>query len=740
EFELSVSAVRDTLRVQWERDGIVRTAVPPSALYPATALRAARATYTRFLKAASLAKSLGLTAAETAQHTPPAPSWLNALPVEGDAPNPAALLPHLRALLDYARLKSEISPDDESLLAFMRYPVAAAAQTDGPLYTLARWDAASLGAFLTHFGSSAGGLSNVNFFRRVHDAFALTRKMGITADALIAAATNEPTSLVVRDLQAALRARYDAEVWREVVKPVNDQMRARRRDALVACILQRMRSDPSTAHVDTPDKLFEYFLMDVQMEPCMLTSRIRHALSTVQLFVERSLLGLEPRVAPASLNAKQWEWMSRYRLWEANRKVFLFPENWIEPELRDDKSPIFKEVESELLQSDITEETAAAALLNYLSKLEEIAKLEPCGIHHVDADPAMRTGEVDHVIARTAGGHRRYYYRRREFGLWTPWEHVKLDIEDNPVAPVVWRGRLLLFWLRVMQQGVVDKAAQGPSAKPGNTTPGSTLGELAADAKDSAKTKMAAQAVLCWSEFYNGKWQPAHTSEVERPAELGKFFPAGPGAFQRSALRLRFDEEGDALRVGVYGGGNASFLLYNTHSLPAHGASASGGKKSVGGMQLVAINVAEWREFTGAVGDLTLTYGSGMVLLGGGLTRHVLKPLLPPKIVEPHHRLADPWGAPFFLEDWRHVFFVTTAEEPVLVKDSFDYGVAVNPGGATGVSFTPQFQAGGAAGRQFVTEDAALPPAAGPAGGVWFGGTLIGPGGALGDAQAAPDE
>ena len=51
-----------------------------------------------------------------------------------------------------------------------------------------------------------------------------------------------------------------------------------------------------------------------------------------------------------------WEWLKKYRVWDANRKIFLYPENWLEPELRDDKSPFFKEIESELLQSDITEE------------------------------------------------------------------------------------------------------------------------------------------------------------------------------------------------------------------------------------------------------------------------------------------------------------------------------------------------------------------------------------------------
>jgi SpoVK/Ycf46/Vps4 family AAA+-type ATPase len=29
-----------------------------------------------------------------------------------------------------------------------------------------------------------------------------------------------------------------------------------------------------------------------------------------------------------------WEWRKNYRVWEANRQVFLYPENWIEPEFR----------------------------------------------------------------------------------------------------------------------------------------------------------------------------------------------------------------------------------------------------------------------------------------------------------------------------------------------------------------------------------------------------------------------
>ena len=51
---------------------------------------------------------------------------------------------------------------------------------------------------------------------------------------------------------------------------------------------------------------------------------------------------------------------------------------------------------------------------------------------------ARRAGnDIAHVIARTAGAHRKYYYRRLQNGAWTPWEEIKLTIEDNPVVPYV---------------------------------------------------------------------------------------------------------------------------------------------------------------------------------------------------------------------------------------------------------------------------------------------------------------
>jgi hypothetical protein len=117
------------------------------------------------------------------------------------------------------------------------------------------------------------------------------------------------------------------------------------------------------------------------MSACMMTSRIKQGICSVQLFVDRCLMNLESKVRADAIDPTVWQWMKHYRIWEANRKVFLYPENWIEPELRDDKTPFFKELESELLQNDLTMDTAETAFLNYLEKLDEVARLEICGMY-----------------------------------------------------------------------------------------------------------------------------------------------------------------------------------------------------------------------------------------------------------------------------------------------------------------------------------------------------------------------
>ncbi|MBC6436130.1 hypothetical protein FM036_45005 [Nostoc sp. HG1] len=117
------------------------------------------------------------------------------------------------------------------------------------------------------------------------------------------------THQIAEDIRKALRARYDQEDWEQVVKPLNDQLRENQKLALIAYLL--VQPDLIEWGVVDADSLFEFFLIDVQMDACMETSRIKQAISSAQLFVQRCFLGLEEKYGVKNdvLDRPRWEWM-----------------------------------------------------------------------------------------------------------------------------------------------------------------------------------------------------------------------------------------------------------------------------------------------------------------------------------------------------------------------------------------------------------------------------------------------
>ncbi len=677
-FTLAFDKLTSSLQVRWETKSRGQEPIPSRYLYSETLIERLREIAIRFMKGAALAECLKLSPADMAfLGTHPdyridpqgglasggkGEDWLNLLRTKGEPPRTqaATLFGILSALLDFARIKAALAPGDDRFLAVLKNPQLRTPEDNSQLLALTRWESSSLEALLDRLGKSANGteaLKSLGTFARVYDAYAWLKKLGIGASALIAGATNEPTADAVRALQSALRARYAIADWREIAKPINDELRRLQRDALVAFVLHHLRAstDPYEASIDTPDKLFEHLLMDVQMDPCMETSRVRHALSSVQLFIERCLLGLEAEVPPESIDAgeggRRWEWMKRYRVWEANRKVFLWPENWLDV-APDDCSPFFKEAMSELLQGDITDERAQTTLLNYLAKLDRVARLEPCGIYYEEPTPG-RPHEIVHAVARTAGATRTYYYRRYDGISWTAWEQIAADIEDNPVVPVVWKGRLFLFWLRILTDvvsGPRHTRSGGDTKRPIKSEPPTlasrTPAALKQEVKDSESTAPELKAVLCWSEYYNGAWQPTRTSDICNPISVHtQDTPTSAAPFDRSKMRLTVSGESGYLRVIVSMGlttRGESFLLRNSQSLPERAQSPDA--------------LDEWV----AAGDKTLTVGKAPVL---SVSAPSLSGVSSPEYrsVEPRHTLDDIGSTAFFYQGAEHVFYVKTS-------------------------------------------------------------------------------
>jgi hypothetical protein len=51
--------------------------------------------------------------------------------------------------------------------------------------------------------------------------------------------------------------------------------------------------------------------------------------------------------------SERWAWLKSYRVWDAVRKVFLYAENWLQPERKESRSPPAKDRgEKKSLQSN----------------------------------------------------------------------------------------------------------------------------------------------------------------------------------------------------------------------------------------------------------------------------------------------------------------------------------------------------------------------------------------------------
>jgi hypothetical protein len=319
-----------------------------------------------------------------------------------------------------------------------------------------------------------------------------------------------PFETIAQDIQHTVKAKYDQPTWLQVGKPLNDKIREATKEALINYILYLM---PNPAY-STIDDLYGFFLIDVQMCTCMETSRLVQASAAVQLFVQRCLLGLESenansslQIAPSAFSADaitEWnQWRKNYRVWQAAVEVFLYPENWIIPELRSNQTPFFEDLVTTLLQGEVNEANAEAAFLGYLESLQQVARLEIVGVY-TDNDTDANT-QVTHVIARTFTTPYVFFYRTldNKTYLWSPWEKITADISGDTLIPVIWNRRLFIFWPVYTEVTDPTNSSQNSTAATQiNTNSGSTT------VGTPPLSQKMLQIQLAWSEYKDGQWTP----------------------------------------------------------------------------------------------------------------------------------------------------------------------------------------------------------------------------------------
>ncbi len=528
-------------QLQWKTARHPRAPIPDAALLPDYSSDAASKGLLQLAKSAIVIKGFSLDETELVYFR------AQAVDFAGLDLNALTLVQWTR-LLDYTGLRDALPRFDLSLIDLFDW----ATKPDDPTKLAAKiasatgWRQDRITSLIEadHFDlDRPGAFRNEINLIKLAKALDLIAKLGVESALLFNWA--EPGSKfwachqIAEDMRKALRARYAEADWEAFIKPYQDTLREHQKQALIAWLLvQPALRDWGVADADG---LFEFFLIDVQMDACMETSRIKQAISSVQLFVQRCMLGLEERkdgagaelgVATNALDRDRWSWMQRYRVWQANREVFLYPENWLKPELRNDKSEFYKELESQLLRRDVSPDKLQDALLGFVHQVHDVANLKVVGLHQERAFDASGTPLRDpqgnfvilrlHVFARTRTTPFVIYRRRYEIveGNWYPWETVPVDVPSYEVLdgsgqitergtyllPVCYYNRLFIFFpeftkkpIQPDQGGTVSTSKPDPS---GNIATQSTPN----DPKSRFEIKMG------WSELRNGAWTPKKVS------------------------------------------------------------------------------------------------------------------------------------------------------------------------------------------------------------------------------------
>lgn len=455
------------LDLAWTSGTNPRMALPPRLTVPAVPFRQGISALVRLDKAARFSKAIEVEPSLLRHVTAHAPSFsgfsLDALPLARDGGSGAAIDTNARSLFRGALGIAALAALGRSLRgngALMSILGAGSiADAAAAMAAAMAWDQADIALLLGPTGFNAGvpAIVDGRAAHLVRAAVMLIRRVGIDLADLLDFAGKPVDAAQLETVKRAVRAKFDEAAWLSLAEGVNNPLRERWRDALSSFLQIRLG-------LQNRNQLYELLFLDTEVASCVKTSRIRHGIFAVQTFVQRVQLNLHnfgaaspDTVLPTAIDPRIWQAKSQYRVQEAARKVFLWPELYMKETQRDDRTPLFDRLVGDLGQAEMTDDGVETAILTYLKGLDEIARLEICGTYAQGYDAGTREPvNVVHMIGRTTlGAPYSFFYRRlEEDRIWTPWERVPVDIdtihdgkcEGAHVMPVIWNRRLHVFW------------------------------------------------------------------------------------------------------------------------------------------------------------------------------------------------------------------------------------------------------------------------------------------------------
>ena len=244
---------------------------------------------------------------------------------------------------------------------------------------------------------------------------------------------------------------------------------------------------PETLPWENREDLFSYLLIDNQVSAKVMTSRIAEAITSIQLYVDRCLHGLEESTNRHYLVGNPffqgWDSINkRYSQWASVQQLDYYPENYVDPTLRSQQSFLQRQLAQDLNSGNgMGGDSADVAFRHYLTGLETLAKMRIISGYH---DGKTLDDGYTYFIGIAPNSPQDYYWRRLNQSeqsqeqkgkdsnpyfahSWSGWEKITVPIGKlyrDEIRLVSTKGRLYLAWIEKIQtdsyKGETDKAGQ----------------------------------------------------------------------------------------------------------------------------------------------------------------------------------------------------------------------------------------------------------------------------------------
>lgn len=255
-------------------------------------------------------------------------------------------------------------------------------------------------------------------------------------------------------------------------------LQEKRRTALLDyCIGQvKAKRYPS---LRTAEDVFELLRIDPKDSAQVQTSGVAEAISCAQQYISAVYNKMEPGFENHEFPPEQlenWALYNNYSDWAAVQMIALYPENYINPFVRQRKTDLFKTLENNLNQARLSTDSVQAALQDYLQAFEQICDLDVVS-GYMDGKTSERADY--YFVGRQRVPPFQYYWRKAQIEItptclavnpaaWSEWKAVDIQPAGRvlDMRPVVWNGRLCLVWAEWRDK--VGEIIKGDPADPKN--------------------------------------------------------------------------------------------------------------------------------------------------------------------------------------------------------------------------------------------------------------------------------